>query len=502
LTATGRAILSVTDKTGLIEVARVLLRHGRELLASGGTAAALREAGIEVTEVAEVTGQEEILHGRVKTLHPAIAAGILAPTEEDLKGTGFLPIDTVVVNLYDFSGALESGADEAGLVESVDIGGPTLLRAAAKNFQRVTVLSDPRFYEAFIEELDANGGATTRSFRRTMAAETIQRCSDYDRLIASRLFEEEGVPLAAHGLRYGENPHQRAWWRVDGGGDLDALGLQLHGGKALSYNNLVDLVAALKLAMDLPGNGCAVLKHTNPCGVGVGASSAEALQRALKGDPVSAFGGIVALRQPVDAEAAEILAGMFLEVVAAPSFDEAAAGRLSRKKKLRWLSYDGAAFVEATRGGERRWGRLVLSQDEDEGFPELEAFQLMAGPTPDEKQLEAGRLAWIVAKHVKSNAVVLGDAEGSLGIGAGQMSRVDSCHLAVRKAHDAGLSLEGSVAASDGFFPFADGLEVLAEAGARLVIQPGGSIRDGEVIEAAERLGVSLLHTGTRHFRH
>ena len=502
MTIKRRAILSVTDKTGLVDLGQTLSQYGYELWASGGTAKTLREADVEVMDVARVTGQEEILQGRVKTIHPAIAAGILAPSAGDLEGTGFSLIDLVVVNLYDFSGALARGESEEDLVESVDIGGPTLLRAAAKNFDRVTVLSDPRFYEAFEEELKQHEGMTSRSFRRRMAGEVMQRCSEYDRLIAGSLFLEEGIPVAAHCLRYGENPHQQAWWRVDGGGELSSLGLSLHGGKSLSYNNLVDLVAALKLAGDLPLNGCAVLKHTNPCGVGVADSVAASLQRALKGDPVSAFGGIVALRRGVDAETAEILAGMFLEVVAAPFFDEEARARLAKKKNLRWLSVDFAVFEEATRGADRRWGKLVLSQEEDEGFPELERFQLVGGMAPSEESLRAARLAWIVAKHVKSNSVVLADEEGTLGIGAGQMSRVDSCHLAVRKAKDAGLSLEGCIAASDGFFPFADGLEVLADAGVRTVIQPGGSIRDSEVVEAAERRGITLLHTGTRHFRH
>ncbi len=497
-----RAILSVTDKTGLVELGRELQRRGWEMLASGGTARVLREAGIEVIGVSEVTGQEEILSGRVKTLHPAIAAGILAPREEDLEGTGFRTIDLVVVNLYDFAGALGRGEGEAGLVESVDIGGPTLLRAAAKNFERVTVLSDPRDYRAFLDELDAHGGTTGQDFRRRMAARTFQRCSDYDRLIAGGLFREDGIPLAGQGLRYGENPHQKAWWRVDGGEDLRSVGLSRHGGKELSYNNIVDLVAALKLALDLPTEACAILKHTNPCGVGIGPTPSAALERAFAGDPVSAFGGIVAFRREVDGATAEALAGRFLEVVAAPSFDDEAVERLSKKKKLRWLSVDYDAFADATEGSERRWGRLVLDQDEDEGFPELERFQLVAGPTPSDEDLQAARLAWITAKHVKSNAVVLADATGTVGIGAGQMSRVDSCHLAVGKARDAGLRIEGCAAASDGFFPFADGLEVLAEAGAKLVIQPGGSIRDEEVVAAAEKLGVILLHTGTRHFRH
>lgn len=497
-----RAVLSVTDKTGLVDLGRRLVEHGYELVASGGTAAHLGEAGLPVTEVAEITGQPEILGGRVKTLHPALHAGILAAREEDLEATAFAPVDLVVVNLYDFAGAVARGGDEAQLVESVDIGGPTLLRAAAKNFDRVTVLCDPSFYGEFVGELERHQGGTCRNFRRRMAGVVMQRTSDYDRAIARQLFVEDGVPSRAHPLRYGENPHQKAWWRVVGGGELADLGLEVHGGKELSYNNIVDLVAALKLGLDLPEDACAVLKHTNPCGVGRGADGVAAFERALLSDPVSAFGGIVVLRRPVDGPTAEKLASLFLEVVAAPGYDEAARERLSRKKNLRWLSVDLGRFAAATRGSERRWGKLELVQDEDEGFAELDRWQHVAGPVPDDAAVEAGRLAWIVAKHVKSNAVVLADASGLVGVGAGQMSRVDSCHLALRKARDAGLEVKGCAAGSDAFFPFPDGLEVLAEAGVSTVVQPGGSIRDEDVVVAAERLGVSLCHTGVRHFRH
>lgn len=492
-----RAILSVTDKQGLDELARGLIRHGFDLVASGGTARALREAGYSVLDVAEVTGQPEILGGRVKTLHPAIAAGILAPKAEDLAGTGFLGIDVVVVNLYDFEGALDRRDEEDGLVESVDIGGPTLLRAAAKNFQRVTVLSDPASYGDFVRELDAHRGATSEDFRRRMAARVFARTSQYDATIVEGLFQ-----AGRHALRYGENPHQPAHWAIEGGGDLSALGLRQRGGLELSYNNFLDLVSAVKLVLDLPEGGCAILKHTNPCGVGLGDTAESAFERALAGDPVSAFGGIVGFTRPVDAAAAENLKKRFLEVVVAPSFDEGAAALLATKKKLRWLEVDLDAFGRATADSVRQWGKLRLSQTEDAGFPELRNWNHVAGPAPTEEQVRGCHLAWRVAKHVKSNAIVLTDARGTLGIGAGQMSRVDSCHLAVHKAHQQGFELEGAMAASDGFFPFPDGLEVLAEAGVKAVIQPGGSIRDDEVAAAAQELGVTLCLTGTRHFRH
>lgn len=491
-----RALLSVTDKAGLVELAKGLKKFDFELLASGGTARALREAGLEVTDVEAVTGQAEILGGRVKTLHPALHAGILAKKAEDLEGTGFQPVDLVVVNLYDFESAVEATDDESKLVESIDIGGPTLLRAAAKNFDRVTVISSPAYYEKLLGDMEQHDGDTCPKFRKKMARAVFQKTSQYDELITRSLFEGTST------LRYGENPHQSAWWSTDGGKGLADLGMELHGGKELSYNNILDIVGALKLAVDLPEKACAILKHSNPCGVGVADTPAGAFERAFAGDPVSAFGGIVWLAEAVDGPTAEALAERFLEVVMAPSFDDDAKEVLARKKNLRWLSVDLTAFDAATKGNLRRWGRLVLAQSEDEDFPELSSFQLAAGPTPDEAQRAAADLAWRVCKHVKSNAIVLCNSTGTIGIGAGQMSRVDSSKIAVEKAREHGHELKGCTAASDGFFPFADGVEALAAAGARVVIQPGGSMRDAEVVEAAERLELSLLLTGTRHFRH
>jgi phosphoribosylaminoimidazolecarboxamide formyltransferase/IMP cyclohydrolase len=491
-----RAILSVTDKSGLEEFASALIDRGFVLLASGGTARAIAAAGLEVEEVSEFTGQDEILGGRVKTLHPAIHAGILAPKEEDLDGTGFAPIDLVVVNLYDFAGALQRTQDEAERVEQIDIGGPTMLRSAAKNFARVTVLCAPDQYAGYLEEIDAHDGNTTVEFRRACAGRVFETTSHYDGLIEQHLFE------TGHELRYGENPHQAATWSVGGGGDLDDLGLTLNGGKALSYNNLLDVVGTLKLSADLPADACAIIKHTNPCGVGRGSTPLEALENALACDPVSAFGGIVAFGCEVDDAVGEALASRFLEVVLAPGYSDGARGALTRKKNLRWLDVDRARFAGATRGSERRFGRFILREAEDEGFAELDSARLVAGPTPGEDLRDAADLAWRVAKHVKSNAIVLAQADGTLGIGAGQMSRVDSARIAIEKAAIAERDLAGCAAASDGFFPFADGLETLAAAGVKCVIQPGGSIRDEEVSEAAERLGVSLLLTGVRHFRH
>ena len=491
-----RAVMSVTDKSGLLEFAAALIERGFQLLASGGTARVIADSGLEVQEISEFTGQAEILGGRVKTLHPAIHAGILAERNEDLAGTGFEPIDLVVVNLYDFAGTLERTEDEAERVENIDIGGPTMLRSAAKNFGRTTVLSNPDQYDDYLAEFDARGGQPSPGFRRACAGRVFSTTAHYDGLISAELF------ATGEGLRYGENPHQPATWSIAGGGGLAELGLTLNGGKALSYNNLLDVVGTLKLAADLPDDACAVIKHTNPCGVGRGKSPSQALENALACDPVSAFGGIVAFGSPVDDATAESLAGRFLEVVLAPGFSEGARIALSKKKNLRWLDVDFQVFADATRGNERRFGKFILRQAEDEGFPELAAPKLVAGPTPGEATLAAADLVWRVAKHVKSNAIVLGTHDRTLGIGAGQMSRVDSSRIAIEKAGIAGLDLEGCTAASDGFFPFPDGLETLASAGIGCVIQPGGSIRDDEVAAAAERLGVSLLLTGVRHFRH
>lgn len=491
-----RAILSVTDKTNLVDFGKSLRDRGFALLGSGGTAKALRDAGLEVTEISDVTGQPEILGGRVKTLHPAIHAGILAPSVEDLEGTSFDAVDLVVVNLYDFEGTMARTDDDAQRVENIDIGGPSLLRGAAKNFGRVTVLCDPSQYDIYLKEFDANDGQPSLEFRRACAGQVFATCARYDGLISRGLFE------GAHTLRYGENPHQAATWSVDGGGGLEELGLDLNGGKELSYNNILDVVGALKLSLDLADDACAIIKHTNPCGVGRGGSVRDSIENALKGDPVSAFGGIVALARPVDEEAAELLAKRFLEVVLAPGYTDAARKILKGKKNLRWLDVDRSRFEAATRGNVRQWGRLVLSQGEDQGFPELEGWKLAAGPEPTDEQFAAGELAWRVSKHVKSNAIVLAGRQGTLGIGAGQMSRVDSSRIAIEKARLAELDLNGCSAASDGFFPFPDGVETLAAAGVGCILQPGGSIRDDEVAAAAERLGVSLILTGTRHFRH
>jgi phosphoribosylaminoimidazolecarboxamide formyltransferase/IMP cyclohydrolase len=513
VTSPRRALLSVTDKTGLAELARLLRAFDFELIASGGTAAYLRQEGLPVVDVSERTGYPEILGGRVKTLHPVIHGGILGRSAAEFTAEtapGVLPIDVVCVNFYRFADAVRKQTNEAEIIEHIDIGGPALLRAAAKNFQRVTVVPGPEHYAALSAELQRENGGTSREFRRRMATAAFALVAAYDRDI-SRWFDggekAEAAVTAVRmtGLRYGENPHQQARLCLAPGGarvpDLVDCGIEQLGGKQLSYNNLVDLVAALKLTGDFQEACCAVVKHTNPCGFGLG-EGAAAFERALLCDPVSAFGGVVSFNRRIDAQTAQVLAARFLEIVAAPAFDDEALERLRRKKNLRIVHADRECFMAATRGASRVFGRITLAQDEDEGFPELAEWRVVAGSEPDAAQKLALGLAWRVAKHVKSNAIVLADACGTLGVGAGQMSRVDSVRWAIQKASDQNLSLAAAVAASDGFFPFPDGIERLADAGISAVIAPGGSIRDNEVAAAAGRRGVTLILTSRRHFRH
>ena len=431
-----RALLSVTDKTRLDEIGKLLHSYGYELIASGGTARFLREKDIPVTGVNELTGYPEIFGGRVKTLHPVIHGGILGPSRESFAETtelGIGPIDLVVVNLYQFREAVAAGVGEAEMVEKIDIGGPTLLRAAAKNFARVTVVSDPIHYDELLTELTAGEGDTSLCFRRRMAGSTFRLVERYNDAIAG-WFEGAGeIPL-----RYGENPHQSASLHLpaapDGQPPLAGLGLTQHAA--------------------------------------------------------------------VDEETAEVLAKRVLEILVAPEFTPEALARLTRKKNVRVLTMDLDRFLAGTRNRTRAWGELVLTQGEDEGFPELDEWNVAAGDEPDAATRTALEMVWKVCKHGKSNAIVLGNMTATLGMGFGQMSRVDSTELAVLKAGNQGLDLQGCVAGSDGFFPFPDGIEKLAAAGARAVIAPGGSIRDDEVAEAAGKLGITLILTNRRHFNH
>lgn len=508
------ALISVSDKSGLERLGPGLARLGWTLLSTGGTARALRELGCDVLEVAEHTGSPEILGGRVKTLHPMVFAGILAAPEEDhraqLRAAGIPEIDLVVVNLYPFrETAARPGATAAECVEQIDIGGPSLLRAAAKNHARVTVVVAPEDYERVLEELA--GGGVSDETRRRLAVAAYRHTAAYDAAISARLpglLGVEGSAAAAGAaeallagrelaLRYGENPHQ--WGAVVQSQPAAGLaGARQHQGKELSFNNLGDASGAWRLVWDLPGPGVAVIKHANPCGVALGASMVEAFLRARATDPVSAFGGVIAANRPVDRAFAEAVVEQFAELVIAPGYDQEALAAFSRKKNLRVLEAAGAA-CEATAVRSIDGGFLL--QGADLGW-DGEERRVVTDRHPDERELAALELAWRVVKHAGSNAIVVGGPEQVLGIGAGQMSRVDAARIAVAKAVELGHDLAGSVAASDAFFPFPDGVEALAEAGVRAVVQPGGSIRDEEVIAACNRLGVAMVFTGYRHFRH
>ncbi len=510
-----RAVLSVFDKAGLIELATGLRRHGVELLSSGGTAAQLGERGIPVRSISDYTGAPEILDGRVKTLHPKISGGILArPTpahEAELREHGIAPIDLVVVNLYPFEQTLARGASRDETVEMIDIGGPTLIRAAAKNHERAAVVVDPADYAGLLAELDETGGSLSEATRRRLAGKAFAHTAAYDAAIAG-FFQDEAqdrfperltLPLRrAQGLRYGENPHQGAALYVNPRSCIDPaiVACEQLQGKELSYNNILDADAALGLVLDLPGNAVCIIKHTNPCGAATrnDGDLAEAFRQARATDPVSAFGGIVACNGEVDAPLAAELRELFLEAVIAPGFSKDALATLAKKKALRLLRYPGVA---------RRPGGLafrsvaggILVQDADASVEELGAAKVVSSRAPTSEELRALDFAWRICKHVKSNAIVFAREGQLVGVGAGQMSRVDSVRLAAQKAQ---LPLAGTVCASDAFFPFRDGLDAAVEAGATAVVEPGGSIRDEEVIAAANERGVALLFTGARHFRH
>jgi phosphoribosylaminoimidazolecarboxamide formyltransferase/IMP cyclohydrolase len=513
-----RAILSVTDKTGLVEFARKLSGLGVELISTGGTAKLLRDSGIVVKDISELTGFPEMLDGRVKTLHPKVHGGILHRRENPSHRTavaehGILPIDMVVVNLYAFEKtAAKPNVHFDELIENIDIGGPSMIRSAAKNFQDVAVVTSPSDYDQIAEELARSGGELSSDTRWHLAQKAFATTAAYDSAIASTLervsangrfefHEESGFPQTLRlsfnkvmDLRYGENPHQKAAMYSDGSGKGVANGRQIQG-KELSYNNIVDLEAAWDLAQEFEEPVCAIIKHTNPAGTAIGQTLVEAYKRALECDPVSAFGGVIGVNRPVDAAAAEEMAKLFLEVIAAPSFDEAAKVKFASKKNLRLVEINDVRqkwVLKNVSGG-------ILLQDADVRPLAESNLKVVSKrqPTPEEKR--ALLFAWKVCKHVKSNAIVYARDGQTVGVGAGQMSRVDSCKIGAMKAV---LPLKGTVAASDAFFPFPDGVEEIAKAGATAIIQPGGSVRDQEVIETADRLGLAMVLTGVRHFRH
>ncbi len=500
-----RAILSVSDKTGITELAQALTARGIEILSTGGTAKHLTDAGVPVIAISSWSGAPEILGGRVKTLTPKVFGAILFDRDKpehraDCDQQSIPPIDLVVVNLYPFESTIaKEGVTLAEAIEQIDVGGPSMLRAAAKNHRHVLPLCDPALYPEFIAELDR--GEITEAFRLRAAIAVFEKTAAYDAMITDYLrrqsSDSSGAPASLtlnlskfQDLRYGENPHQQAGFYVPAGTTPFA---QIQG-KELSYNNLLDLDSAMKLAGAFTEPACAIIKHTNPCGVARRASLVDALRAAIESDPVSAFGGIIGANREFDAEAARTVADLFLEVIVAPSFSPEALELLSKKKNLRLITTTSSLpefeFRSAAGG--------LLAQNPDT-ISNRESWKVVTERQPDAAEMAGLEFAWIVGAYVKSNAIVLTSESQSIGIGAGQMSRVDSAKVAIMKAT---LPVAGSFVASDAFFPFRDGLDLLADAGVRAVIQPGGSVRDAEVIAAANERGMTMIFTGERHFRH
>ncbi|UYV37145.1 bifunctional phosphoribosylaminoimidazolecarboxamide formyltransferase/IMP cyclohydrolase [Rhodobacteraceae bacterium D3-12] len=521
-----RALLSVSDKTGLVDLGRALSDRGVELLSTGGTAKALREAGLDVMDVAEVTGFPEMMDGRVKTLHPMVHGGLLALRDNDAHASamethGIKAIDLLVVNLYPFEETVAKGAEWDDCIENIDIGGPAMIRAAAKNHAFVNVVVDVEDYAALLAEMDAHSGATSAGFRRTLAQRAYARTGAYDAAVSTWMADAIAEPTPrrrafagtlAQSLRYGENPHQAASFYTDGSNRPGVASATQHQGKELSYNNINDTDAAFELVSEFGADGgaaCAIIKHANPCGVARGASLKEAYAKAFDCDRTSAFGGIVALNQPLDGETAEEIAQIFTEVVIAPDASAEAREVFATKKNLRLLTTGGMADPMAAGLTYRQVSGGFLVQGKDNGHITLDDLKVVTKRAPSEQELADLLFAWKVAKHVKSNAIVYVKDLATVGVGAGQMSRVDSANIAAIKAARMGEVLglaespaKGSVVASDAFFPFADGLMEAAAAGASAVIQPGGSMRDDEVIAAADEAGLAMVLTGMRHFRH
>ena len=516
MSGTKRAVISVSDKRGAAELGKSLSEAGWEILSTGGTGKTLRAEGIPITDVSAYTSQPEILGGRVKTLHPKVLGGILArlPDQADeMKANGIEAIDLVAVNFYPFRETVaRPGVTPAEAVEQIDIGGPTMVRSSAKNHGRVTVLVDPDDYPAVIVQI-LKGEEVAVDLRRRLAQKAFGYVSRYDAAINAYFADlhqdaggdsfPESLPLEFERiqvLRYGENPHQQAaFYRADAAGGLSIADAEVLGGKELSYNNILDLAGAAELIADLGGTACAILKHTNPCGVGIADTPADAYKRGLACDPVSAFGSIIGYNCRVDAPAAEAMRELFVEAVIAPEFDEGALAIFRKKKSLRILRLPGLASQKRAGLDFRAVPGGVLVQEPDHMSAEEFDWKVVTprGPTADEEK--ALHIAWTVSRHVKSNAIVLADQGGTVGIGAGQMSRVDSSRIA---ADHAVLPLEGCALGSDAFFPFRDGVDEAAKRGVKAIAQPGGSKRDDEVIEAAAEHGIAMVFTGRRHFRH
>jgi len=521
-----RALISVSDKTGLIEFARALAGHSIALVSTGGTAKALADAGLSVTDVAELTGFPEMMDGRVKTLHPKVHGGLLAIRDNRehtgaMAAHGIQPIDLLVVNLYPFEATVAKGAGFDDCIENIDIGGPAMIRAAAKNHADVMVVVEPEDYAGLLAELSANNGATTLAFRKQLAAKAYARTASYDAAISNWFAGAIGEPAPAfrafggklaEALRYGENPHQSAaFYRTPEQRFGVATARQVQG-KQLSYNNLNDTDAAYECVAEFdPARTpvCVIVKHANPCGVAEGATLVEAYRKALACDSTSAFGGIVAVNGRLDAEAARAITEIFTEVIIAPDATEEAIAIVGAKKNLRLLLAGGLPDPRAAGLIAKTLAGGLLVQSRDNAVVDAMDLKVVTKRAPTKAELADLRFAFRVAKHVKSNTIVYAKDRATVGIGAGQMSRVDSARIAARKAEDAAREAgskepqtRGSVVASDAFFPFADGLLVAIEAGATAVIQPGGSVRDAEVIQAADDHGVAMVFTGTRHFRH
>ena len=504
-----RVLLSVTDKTGLVEFARHLSGFGAELVSTGGTARLIRDSGVPVREVSDLTAFPEMLDGRVKTLHPKIAGGILAmrAKPEHMKSLAqhaISPIDMVVVNLYRFEDvAAKSGASLEELIENIDIGGPTMIRAAAKNYQDVAVVVSPADYGSIVEEMSASGGGLSRETKWRLAKKAFRTTAAYDTAISARLEQvDNSSPLPGDlslrapkimDLRYGENPHQAA--ALYGNSGQGIAGAEQLQGKELSYNNLVDLDAAWQLACEFKRPAAVIIKHTNPCGCAEQATLDQAYQKAFECDPVSAFGGVLGFNRPIDEETAREIAKTFIEAIAAPEYSAEALAVLGAKKQLRLLRVTAARdllVVKSITGG-------FLVQTSDDARVDRASIVVKTRRAPSEEEWPALEFGWKVAKHVKSNAIVYARAGQAVGVGAGQMSRVDSVKIGAMKAV---LPLKGTVVASDAFFPFPDGVEEAVKNGATAFIQPGGSVNDAKVIAAADQLGAAMVFTGVRHFRH
>ena len=519
-----RALFSVSDKTGLVEFAKFLAGHQVEILSTGGTAKALRDAGLTVVDVSDFTGFPEMLDGRVKTLHPKVHGGLLgirgnAAHQAAMEQHQIQPIDLLVVNLYPFEATVAAGGDYEACVENIDIGGPALIRGAAKNHHGVTVVVDVQDYQVVMAEMTAQNGATGLPLRKQLAATAYARTGAYDAAISTWFAGQVGqtfprrIVVAGElkqNLRYGENPHQKAAFYTNGSnrpGIATARQLQ---GKELSFNNLNDTDAAFELVAEFDRPAVAIIKHANPCGVAQGDSVLQAYAQALKTDPVSAFGGIIAVNRPLDGATAAEIAKLFTEVVIAPSADDAAIAAFAAKKNLRLLVTGGVADPLSVGTNLRAVAGGYLLQSRDNGRVSAAELKVVTKRQPTAQELEDLLFAFRVAKHVKSNAIVYVKNGATVGVGAGQMSRVDSSRIAAWKAREAAEAIAknaqpetvGSVVASDAFFPFADGLLAAANAGATAVIQPGGSVRDAEVIAAADEKGLAMVFTGMRHFRH